>query len=57
MEHEYEALDSDYVFVNRWGGELGRPAELRGRLMPVSRTMNPAGGLGGDPDLRRGELP
>jgi integrase/recombinase XerD len=25
MEHEYGLLDSDYVFVNLWGGEVGAP--------------------------------
>ncbi len=34
MEHEYGLLDSDYVFVNLWGGEGRAPAQLRRRLAP-----------------------
>jgi hypothetical protein len=29
---EYGALDSDYVFVNLWGGRRGRPVGLSGGL-------------------------
>jgi integrase len=43
MEHEYELLDSDYVFVNRWGGEHGRPLSYAAVSRLVARTRRRVG--------------
>jgi integrase/recombinase XerD len=43
MEHEYGLLDSDYVFVNRWGGERGRPLNYAAVSRLVVRTRRRVG--------------
>lgn len=39
MEHEYGALDSDYVFVNLWGGDIGAPMRYSAVDKIVQRTV------------------
>jgi integrase/recombinase XerD len=43
MEHEYGLLDSDYVFVNLWGGERGRPLNYAAFSRLVARTRKRVG--------------
>jgi integrase/recombinase XerD len=43
MEHEYGLLDSDHVFVNLWGGELGRPLTYAAVSRLVARTRKRVG--------------
>jgi integrase/recombinase XerD len=43
MEHEYGLLDSDYVFVNLWGGEPGRPLSYAAVSRLVARTRTRVG--------------
>jgi integrase len=43
MEHEYGHLDSDYVFVNLWGGELGAPMRYSAVDKLVRRTERKVG--------------
>jgi Phage integrase family len=43
MEHEYGLLDSDYVFVNLWGGELGRPLTYAAVSRLVASTRRRVG--------------
>ena len=43
MEHEYGLLDSDYVFVNLWGGEPGRPLNYAAVSRLVARTRKRVG--------------
>jgi integrase len=43
MEHEYGLLDSDYVFVNLWGGERGRPLSYATVSRLVARSRKRVG--------------
>ncbi|MCA1699512.1 MAG: site-specific integrase [Actinobacteria bacterium] len=43
MHEEYGALDSDYVFVNLWGGRLGRPLSYASVDELVRRTRRRVG--------------
>jgi integrase/recombinase XerD len=43
MEHEYGLLDSDYVFVNLWGGEVGAPMRYSAVDKLVRRTERRVG--------------
>lgn len=43
MEHEYGLLDSDYVFVNLWGGEIGAPMKYSAVDKLVARTERRVG--------------
>jgi integrase/recombinase XerD len=47
MEHEYGLLDSDYVFVNLWGGERGRPLNYAAVSRLVARTRKRIGSRNG----------
>jgi integrase len=40
MEHQYGPLDSDYVFVNLWAGQLGRPLNYAAVSRLVARILN-----------------
>lgn len=52
MEHEYGLLDSDYVFVNLWGGEIGAPMKYSAVDKLVSRTERRVGFTFTPHDLR-----
>jgi len=52
MEHEYGLLDSDYVFVNLWGGEIGAPMKYSAVDKLVSRTERRVGFAFTPHDLR-----
>jgi len=43
MDHEYGLLDSDYVFVNLWGGEIGAPMKYAAVDKLVARTERRVG--------------
>ena len=43
MHEEYGELDSDFVFVNLWGGELGRPLSYASVNEVVVRTRRSSG--------------
>lgn len=43
MDHEYGLLDSDYVFVNLWGGEIGAPMKYSSVDKLVARTERRVG--------------
>jgi integrase len=43
MHREYGDLDSDYVFVNLWGGQIGRPMTYHGVREAVLRTARRVG--------------
>lgn len=52
MDHEYGLLDSDYVFVNLWGGEIGAPMKYSGVDKLVARTERRVGFAFTPHDLR-----
>ena len=52
MEHEYGLLDSDYVFVNLWGGEIGAPMKYSAVDKLVARTERRIGFAFTPHDLR-----
>ena len=52
MEHEYGLLDSDYVFVNLWGGEIGAPMKYSAVDKLVARTERRLGFAFTPHDLR-----
>jgi len=43
MHEEYGALDCDYVFVNLWGGRIGRPMSYANVMEVVRRTRRRVG--------------
>ena len=43
MHEEYGDLESDYVFVNLWGGRRGAPMRYRRSTMLVRRTSERSG--------------
>jgi integrase/recombinase XerD len=43
MHEEYGALDCDYVFVNLWGGRVGRPMSYANVMEVVRRTRRRVG--------------
>jgi integrase/recombinase XerD len=43
MHEEYGALDCDYVFVNLWGGRIGRPMTYANAMEVVRRTRRRVG--------------
>ncbi len=43
MHEEYGALDSDYVFVNLWAGEVGRPMRYANVVDVVERARRRVG--------------
>jgi integrase len=43
MEREYGLLDSDYVFVNLWGGQLERPLNYAAVSRLVARSSRRVG--------------
>ena len=43
MHEEYGELDSDYVFVNLWGGRIGRPMSYANVVEIVRRTRRRVG--------------
>jgi integrase/recombinase XerD len=43
MDDEYGELDCDYVFVNLWGGEVGRPMRYANVVELVERTRRRVG--------------
>jgi integrase/recombinase XerD len=43
MHEEYGALDCDYVFVNLWGGRIGRPMTYANVMELVRRTRRRVG--------------
>ncbi len=43
MDHEYGLLDSDYIFVNLWGGEIGAPMKYSSVDKLVARTERRVG--------------
>ena len=52
MDHEYGLLDSDYVFVNLWGGEIGAPMKYSAVDKLVARTERRVGFAFTPHDLR-----
>ena len=43
MHEEYRDLDSDFVFVNLWGGQIGRPLTYKMVDKIVARTQRQVG--------------
>jgi integrase len=43
MHEEYRDLDSDFVFVNLWGGQIGRPLSYKNVDDIVRRTRRKVG--------------
>jgi integrase len=43
MHEEYGDLDSDFVFVNLWGGQIGRPLTYKNVDQIVQRTKRKVG--------------
>jgi integrase/recombinase XerD len=52
MDHEYGLLDSDYVFVNLWGGAIGAPMKYSAVDKIVARTERRVGFAFTPHDLR-----